>query len=175
MYKSCFFIVTFLLLITGCRAVRQPVSVNVTDSTRVETRLVEKLVHVLADTVRTTLLITVRDTSGRITPVQFVPATTVSESKRAKVQVSIDETGKVEAEAICKELEEKVYLLETTIYNYRRQVELYEKNDGWLKATVKKLKGWLAIAVGAGIVILAAWLINTFQPVFNVFKTLFKR
>lgn len=174
MCRSCIFIVLCFLFI-GCRAVRQPVYRSVSDSVKVETRVVEKLIHIPADTVRTTLLVTVRDTSGRITPVQFVPASAVSESKRAKVQVTIDENGRVEAEAICKELEEKVHLLETTIHNYRNTLELYEKHESWLKTSVKKLKGWLAVAVVFGLVILVSWLAATFQPFFNVIKTIFKR
>jgi len=162
------YIFTLVLLLAGCRSVRLPVSQSTSDFTQVETLEVVKIITIPGDTVRVGIPIILRGDT------QFIPAKVVAESKRAAVSIEITTDGLVTAEAICKELEEKVTYLETTITNYRHRVEVYEQRESWLQQSMRKTKSWFYAAVIVGILVLLAWVMTSFQPVLNVIKRIFK-
>lgn len=166
--RSTTYILLFVMLLSACRSVRLPVSQTSSDSTLVETVEVVKIITVPGDTVRVGIPIILRGDT------QFIPAKVVAESKRAAVSIEISADGHVLAEAICKELEEKVTFLETTITNYRHRVEVYEQRESWLQQNMRKTKGWFYAAVIVGILVLLAWVLSSFQPVLNVIKRIFK-
>lgn len=157
-----------MLLLTACRSVRWPVSQTTSDSTLVEAVEVVKIITIPGDTVRVGIPIILRGDT------QFIPAKVVAESRRAAVSIEISADGHVLAEAICKELEEKVTFLETTITNYKQRVEIYEQKESWLQQSMRKTRTWFYAAVVVGILILLAWMMTSFQPVFNVIKRIFK-
>lgn len=166
--RRTIYILLFVLLLSGCRSVRLPVSQTNSDSTLVETVEVVKIITIPGDTVRVGIPIILRGDT------QFIPARVVAESRRAAVSIEITTDGHVLAEAICKELEEKVTFLETTITNYKQRVEIYEHKESWLQQSVRKTKIWFYAAVVFGILVLLAWVVSSFQPVLNVIKRIFK-
>ncbi len=162
------YILTFILLLAGCRSVRLPISQTNSDSTLVETVEVVKVITIPGDTVRVGIPIILRGDT------QFIPAKVYSESRRAAVSVEITTDGHVLAEAICKELEEKVTFLQTTITNYRQRVEIYEQRESWLQQSMRKTKSWFYAAVIVGVLVLLAWVMTSFKPVLNLIKRIFK-
>lgn len=167
--QRIYILVIIFLFAPGCRSSR-PLNMvrDSSNSTTFETVEVVKIITIPGDTVRVGIPIILRGDT------QFIPAKVTSESKRAAVSVEIATDGHVLAEAICKELEEQVSFLETTITNYKQKVEVYEQRESLLQQSKRKIKGWLYVAVIVSIIVLLAWMINTFKPYFNVFKRIFK-
>jgi hypothetical protein len=133
MRKIFFIIGLFVILLSACRSTRQVVQQATFDSTAVSYREVEKIIHIPGDTV--VLVMPVRVSDNRP-----MPMIQTMESSRAKIRVEITRSGNLEATAICKELEEKVFVLEWTISNFKSEIKEYQVKESFLKKTIDSAK-----------------------------------
>lgn len=133
MRKIFFILGLFIVLLSACRSSRQVVQQSITDSTTVSYREVEKVFQIPGDTV--VLLMPVQVYQDR-----FIPATQTAETKRASVKLEINARGEVKATAICKELEEKVTVLEKTISNYKSEVTEYQVKESLFNQALNSAK-----------------------------------
>jgi hypothetical protein len=130
----------------ACRPQRQVIQNLQRDSTVISDVLTEKVVHIAADSVTATLPIVIAPTSSAIllppTAYKVVQARVTIEGKRAKVDLQITDKGEIKATAVCKELEEKVTVLERTISNYKSEVTEYQVKESRMKGALAEMRSW---------------------------------
>lgn len=152
----------------SCKTAKLPIRATYNDSTIVEIREVEKVVRVPAETLRVTMPILFRDSV-------FVPATAMLESKRAKVVLEINQTGNVTAMAECKELEEKVTLLERTISTRSKEIEIYQEKENKLANAYRNVKRTLNTVLITVALVAVALLVFRYRKILTtLFKNLLK-
>lgn len=130
-----FFIVGILSCLIACRPQRQVIQSLQRDSIRVSDVVTEKVVRIAADSVTATLpivivpLLSTTVRPGTTATFKVAPARVTIDGKRAKVDLQITDKGEIKATAVCKELEEKVTVLERTISNYKSEVTEYQVKE----------------------------------------------
>jgi hypothetical protein len=117
-------------MLSSCRIHRQVVQHSTTDSTAVSFREVEKIVRIPGDTVVLVMPVKVQpSTNSGTVAYAYTPSVQTAETKRSSVRLEISKSGEIKATAICKELEEKVTVLEKTISNYKSEVTEYQVKE----------------------------------------------
>lgn len=144
----------------SCRPQRQLIQTQQRDSVVISDVVTEKVVRIAGDSVTATLpLILVPDASSNpsesTTTYKVKPAKVTIDGKRAKVDLQISENGEVEATAVCKELEEKVTVLERTVESYQSEVSEYQVRESLLNRTVIAAIRTLKTVVITAVVLIA--------------------
>jgi hypothetical protein len=117
-----------------------------TDSTAVSVREVEKIIHIPGDTVFVSMPTIIVPSTGSVSGApKYVPNVQTVETKRSKVRLEITTLGEIKATAICKELEEKVTVLEWTISNYKSEIKEYQVKESFMKRTIDSAKRTIRI------------------------------
>lgn len=152
--KSIVFFISISLscLFLSCRPQRQLIQTQQRDSVVISDVVTEKVVRIAGDSVTATLpLILVPDASTNTSEVPLIykvkPAKVTIDGKRAKVDLQIKDNGEVEATAVCKELEEKVTVLERTVESYQSEVSEYQVRENLFKRTIASAKRTLKTVV----------------------------
>lgn len=150
-----FFIVGILSCLMACRPQRQVIQSLQRDSIRVSDVVTEKVVRIAADSVTATLPIIIVpsfDTlpstatrSGNAATFKVAPARVTIDGKRAKVDLQITDKGEIKATAVCKELEEKVTVLERTISNYKSEVTEYQVKESRFNEFKASVWRWIKV------------------------------
>jgi hypothetical protein len=131
--RNFVFITGILICLMSCRPQRQLIQSQQRDSVVISDRVTEKVVHIAADSVTATLPLLITNNRAQ-------PAKVTVNGKRAKVDLEISSQGEVKATAICKELEEKVNVMERTISYYKHQIEVYKENEPKFKQTLNSFE-----------------------------------
>lgn len=143
----------------SCRPQRQLIQTQQRDSVVISDVVTEKVVRIAGDSVTATLpLIIAPGTTVKPSelPIAYKvkPAKVTIDGKRAKVDLQITENGEVEATAVCKELEEKVTVLERTVESYQSEVSEYQVKESLLNRTIASVKRTLRTVVFTAVILI---------------------
>jgi hypothetical protein len=135
------FIVSLVCLFISCRPQRRLIQSSVKDSVNIEVKEVERIVRIPADSTSISMQAIVTGIPEEsYKGVEFIPQSQTVETKRTKVKLSVNSKGEITATAICKELEEKVKVLEKTISNYKKEVSVLSQSETAFKRAFKTAK-----------------------------------
>lgn len=164
MNRSSIIICLFCFLMISCRPQRQLIQSLKSDSVSVQVREVEKIVRIPGDTVVLVMPVKVSDKTGyAINNPTFSEQHQTVETKRAKVKLEVNSKGEIKATAICKELEEKVTLLEKTVTNYKSEIQVYGQKESALKRSLNSAKRTLNTVLYTVVILLGLYAFIRFR------------
>ena len=144
MRNICFIAIGLIVCLSSCRSHRQVVQQTTRDSTSVTFREVEKIIRIPGDTVVLVMPVKVQpSTSSGTVAYTYTPSVQTAETKRSKVKLEVNSKGEITATAICKELEEKVNVLEKTISNYKSEITEYQVKESRFKEFEAAVWRWV--------------------------------
>lgn len=155
-------IILIILSLFSCKAKRELVQSEKTDSIRITEQYREQTVKIPGDSLRLSFPLIIANNRPRPSKVEV-------QGDRSSLKVEVTEQGNIEASANCDEYEAKVMVLERTVERSQREISLYKERETALQRTIKDLKAFLKY--GAIILVILA-ILKFAKPIYTLLKNL---